>query len=213
MPSLPYGTSDLVEYEPGSAQDPNRTDHPYGYSIRERHDLIKAVHTLSEFCQRYREERDAERELNRALRERALEWRTRAERWKEAARHYRKHRCAVGTPVTEWEIGMGNPSPRNTLNEIVAWSLEQFPDATVDSTYRHLQKEMRETQNALAESDMEAFAVELADIIHLAAQGIARALDLPDADHIVRAKLAINKARQWGDPDEYGVVEHVREGE
>ena len=182
-------TETPATYTPGSDQDPNRTDHPYGYSIRERHDLIKAVQTLSEFCQRYKQERD------------------------EARSEVRRLRCAVGTPVTEWEVGMNDPSPHNTLNEIVAWARVQFPGATVEGTLRHLRKELDEAEHALAAGDMEALAVEFADVIHLGAQGVVCALPEADADHIVRAKLAINKVRQWAEPDEYGVVEHVREGE
>lgn len=98
----------------------------------------------------------------------------------------------------------------STLGEIAAWSRVQFPGATVASTLRHIRKEVDEIERAIEAGDMEALAVEFADLIHLATQGIICAMPDADPDAVTRAKLAVNMDREWADPDEHGVVEHVR---
>lgn len=48
-------------YEPGSPDDPERFDRGFYRSGRERHDLIKSVRTLTDYCARYKAERDEAR--------------------------------------------------------------------------------------------------------------------------------------------------------
>jgi hypothetical protein len=62
-------TEQATTVEPGSPMDPERFERGYYESGRERYDLRKAVLTLSEFVQRYREERDVARAEVRRLRD------------------------------------------------------------------------------------------------------------------------------------------------
>lgn len=89
------------------------------------------------------------------------------------------------------------------IAEIAAWGAVTFPDSTAESTFRHLQREMRE----LKESD-EWDGEEMADLFHLVVQ-LARVTG-KDLAAEVRRKFAINQAREWQAPDAEGVVEHVR---
>ena len=101
----------------------------------------------------------------------------------------------------------------------------EFSDKTfgADRSYipvlYHLKKEVKEliesaTQFDLAKhNDAEiATCLEFADVFLLLIDA-ARKFDL-DAFHLItwsRMKLEINKTRKWGQPDENGVVEHIRE--
>jgi hypothetical protein len=86
--------------------------------------------------------------------------------------------------------------------EIVAWQHQTFPHGTPESCAAHLAKEVIE----LCANPRDAG--EIADCYFLVAAVAARAgVDLAAA---VRAKLAINRGRQWGPIGPDGVVEHVR---
>lgn len=87
--------------------------------------------------------------------------------------------------------------------EIAAWGAVTFPESTAESTFRHLQKEMRELRDADVWDPLE-----MADMFHLLVQ-LARVTG-DDLAVNIRRKFAINKRRKWQSPDAEGVVEHVR---
>lgn len=87
--------------------------------------------------------------------------------------------------------------------DIAAWGAVTFPESTAESTFRHMQKEMRE----LRDSDVWD-PLEMADMFHLLVQ-LARVTG-DDLAVNIRRKFAINKRRKWQAPDAEGVVEHVR---
>lgn len=89
------------------------------------------------------------------------------------------------------------------MQDIHAWSMETFPEATPAAKAAHLLKEAKELH---ADPFDDA---ELADVFILAL-GIA-ALRGVDPIAITRAKLEVNKRRTWGPPGPDGVIEHVRE--
>lgn len=89
--------------------------------------------------------------------------------------------------------------------EIGAWQDEQFPNASPESIAVHLLQEAREV--LVAPTDAE----EAADVLHLLV-GLARVVGF-DLVAATRAKFERNKLRKWGEPDEFGVVRHVAEGE
>lgn len=94
--------------------------------------------------------------------------------------------------------------PVDTLDtlaaELCAWAKVTFPKATPSSIAAHLAREVIEISKDPTDPE------EHADAFFLLVQ-LAETHDLTAA---VRAKLEKNKARQWGEPDEFGVVEHVR---
>lgn len=103
--------------------------------------------------------------------------------------------------------GDAGPGAVDTLDaladEIRSWQRATFPQATPHSVTEHLRREAIEL--ATAPTDPE----EIADVFLLTI-GAANAAG-HDLVTIVRAKLEKNKARTWGQPDEHGVVEHMRE--
>lgn len=87
--------------------------------------------------------------------------------------------------------------------DVRAWQAETFPTATPASVVEHLRREVLELVADPTNTS------ELADVVFLAV-GLAYELGV-DLATIVADKLAVNRQRVWGEPDEHGVVEHVRE--
>lgn len=88
-------------------------------------------------------------------------------------------------------------------DEVNEWQRKTFPEATPKTIAAHL---LREAKELYAQpEDWE----EVADI-QILLFGMADSLGI-DLYRIVKAKLEINKLRQWGQPDEQGVIEHIRE--
>ena len=102
---------------------------------------------------------------------------------------------------------------------VADWAERTFPEATLETVLKHLRRE----EDELAEAVGEQVGPELADcwmiLAHLhrladraAAYLVERALDEGlDLAEEVKGKMAVNRARRWGEPDADGVVEHVRE--
>lgn len=99
--------------------------------------------------------------------------------------------------------GLGRESLDATLAEVVAWQAETFPVATSRSRVEHLRREVLELVEDPSDPE------EMADVLMLLA-GLAAGEGV-DLHAALRTKLEKNRARQWGEPDEHGVVEHVRE--
>ena len=90
-------------------------------------------------------------------------------------------------------------------SQVAAWARETFGDSTISSKFAHLMKELVE----ISENPQDV--TEWADAFLLLMD--ASAFAGFTMDEIFRAcveKHAINRARKWGEPDEHGVVEHVR---
>jgi len=95
------------------------------------------------------------------------------------------------------------PTLDSVIREVNEWQAVTFPRATPASVVEHLR---REVQELVADpTDLS----ELADVVFLAV-GLAYELGV-DLKTVVAEKLAVNRARQWSEPDHLGVVEHVRE--
>lgn len=92
------------------------------------------------------------------------------------------------------------------LAEVNAWQAVTFPRATPASVAEHLRREVMELVNDPTDT------AELADVVFLVV-GLAYelGLDMTTLAAVVAQKLAVNRARSWSQPDEHGVVEHIRE--
>jgi NTP pyrophosphatase (non-canonical NTP hydrolase) len=90
------------------------------------------------------------------------------------------------------------------IRDIQEWQAATFPNATPHSVIAHLTKELLE----LAADPLDG--EEMADVLHLLI-GLA-ALAKVDLRAALAAKFEKNKRRKWGEPDKYGIVEHVDEG-
>jgi NTP pyrophosphatase (non-canonical NTP hydrolase) len=88
------------------------------------------------------------------------------------------------------------------------WSRKTFPASTVDSTMRHLWKEIKELDDAVDKGDAQGTSEEAADLFILLIQLCNRAgISLEAA---VRMKHEENLRRVWDAPDEHGVVYHTK---
>jgi NTP pyrophosphatase (non-canonical NTP hydrolase) len=96
------------------------------------------------------------------------------------------------------------------------WAEETFPKSTNASICNHLEREVRELEELCMIPDKytDSFTLrkelseEIADcvllLMHLAHRnGI-------DIDNAVLSKHAVNVSRKWGEPDKFGVVEHIK---
>lgn len=92
----------------------------------------------------------------------------------------------------------------DVLAEVNIWQREAFPTETHTAVIEHLRREAYELWQKPHDQD------EWADVLMLMADAADR-LGTPLAAVVAR-KLAICRERVWGEPDESGVVEHIREG-
>lgn len=92
--------------------------------------------------------------------------------------------------------------------EVGEWADETFGDGRdrVRGVIRHLKKECDEVEENPYDF------MEWADCMMLLLDG-ARLVGLTPDDllHLMREKLVVNRSREWGDVNEDGIVEHVRE--
>lgn len=88
----------------------------------------------------------------------------------------------------------------------ITWARATFPTTTVESTLKHLVREIGEVLKDPAD------IVEWADCYLLLMNAAAIAGHPVSAIvEAAKAKAAVNRSRKWGAPDADGVVEHVRE--
>jgi len=115
------------------------------------------------------------------------------------------HDCAEDRSdhdVCQQCVTPGDETLDAALRETVAWGCETFPNADPASCAAHLLRE------AVELCDDPTSAEEMADVVMLLAHTAHHAgVDLAAA---VRAKLKVNRARTWGEPDSDGVIEHLR---
>jgi hypothetical protein len=89
------------------------------------------------------------------------------------------------------------------LEESATWSEETFPLSTPQSIANHLAREAEELKkNPTDEMEMADVQLLLNHLVAITGTNIVKAS---------RKKLDINRARQWGEIDSEGVVEHIRE--
>lgn len=88
--------------------------------------------------------------------------------------------------------------------EVGTWANTTFPKATWDSIMQHLKREVRELEYSTSVNDGEEIADCMILLMHAAFRRRV------SAETAIRRKFAICQAREWGEPDEFGVIEHVR---
>lgn len=90
--------------------------------------------------------------------------------------------------------------------EVAEWANETFPNANHDSICAHLMEEVGELAESFNEFEIEE---EIGDCLLL----LFHICDLYgiDPEAAARKKFEVVKKRQWGKPDERGVIRHVKE--
>lgn len=104
---------------------------------------------------------------------------------------------------------------QNLMIEISTWSSQQFP--TLEGTrgiiakLSHLKEEVTELQVAVDNGDKKEINGEIADCFMLLFD-VAHNLKITENDIIKfsRVKLGINKDRKWSNPDNNGVIHHIK---
>lgn len=96
------------------------------------------------------------------------------------------------------------------FNEIVHWQKETFQGATTMSKIEHLKEEIEELSISIAiEADDKR--LEYADCFMLLfGAAAADGMSYNDICATIDEKMQINRSRQWGSPDEKGVVHHIK---
>lgn len=104
------------------------------------------------------------------------------------------------------------------FESIIAWQIKTFPKSSALSVMAHLSEEMMELTDELCKKAVDShFSEELmkeefADCFILM-YGLADRAGLK-YDEIVDAinkKMEVNMKRTWGEPDERGVVNHIKD--
>lgn len=88
------------------------------------------------------------------------------------------------------------------LEQVADWSVAMWPTQQSGSLIKHIQKEISELEDNPTDGE------EMADIIILLCR-VARNARVNLLEEVER-KFAIVQTRQWQEPDENGVIEHVR---
>lgn len=100
------------------------------------------------------------------------------------------------------------------FNEIVQWQTETFPKSNAISKVHHLVEEVQELLESLTDKKFtyREMEMEFADCFLLLIGAAASAgLDYEEVVEIIQDKLAINRTRKWGTPDENGVVNSIKD--
>ncbi|MGE0539731.1 MAG: dATP/dGTP pyrophosphohydrolase domain-containing protein [Dehalococcoidia bacterium] len=93
--------------------------------------------------------------------------------------------------------------------EVSAWASATFGESTPDRVLTHLEDEVRELRAALERGDRLAICEEAADV-HLLLLRLA-SMERFSLYQASERKLAVNRTRTWGEPDERGIVRHVED--
>jgi uncharacterized glyoxalase superfamily protein PhnB len=96
--------------------------------------------------------------------------------------------------------------------EIVRWQRETFTQATALSATKHLKKEAEELEQDIVDGKIANASLEISDCMFLLF-GIADKIGMSYEDlcRSIAVKLAKNKMRRWGKPNEDGFVEHIKD--
>lgn len=87
--------------------------------------------------------------------------------------------------------------------EVSEWAQATFPGQTPASKLKHLCEEFEELKRDPTDGE------EMADCFILLLN--LAEMNGHDLMHEARQKLAKNRARKWGEPDEFGVCHHIKE--
>jgi hypothetical protein len=104
------------------------------------------------------------------------------------------------------------------FNEITAWQLETFGPTTPRARLMHLLEEIHELDAAMLKDqsphttkNFMDVQMEFADCFFLLfGAAAAKGFSYRNICEFIEHKFEINKSRQWGEPNEQGVVKHIK---
>ena len=95
------------------------------------------------------------------------------------------------------------------FQEVKDWQAAYLPKRTSAGAIEKLKEELAEAEFEFNEGNHERLSLEMADLFFMWAQVID--LENIDIEYAIAAKLIENRRRKWADPDENGVISHVKE--
>jgi hypothetical protein len=99
---------------------------------------------------------------------------------------------------------------KEQFQRITKWQKETFPVATALSKAFHLEKEVHELKKDLIDNAPNR-RLEYADcFLLLFGSADADGMSYEDIINCIEEKFSIVKNRKWGNPDENGVVNHIK---
>ena len=102
---------------------------------------------------------------------------------------------------------------KRQFKEITQWQNETFGQATALSKIAHLAEEMQELVTDLQNKDPNR-RLEFADcFILLFGAAASDGMSYEKILEAIEEKMLINYQRKWGNPNENGVVNHIRDGQ
>lgn len=101
---------------------------------------------------------------------------------------------------------------KELFEDIVKWQKDTFKSANALSKIAHLTEEVEELQYDIEYyKSPEETSMEFADcFLLLYGAASAYGMSYADIEKAIGNKLEINKGREWGEPDENGVVKHIK---
>lgn len=98
------------------------------------------------------------------------------------------------------------------FNKVTIWQDATFPNANAYAKVKHLESEVKELLDAIANKEpIEDVKSEIADCILLIFGAAAKlGLSYENICMAIERKHEINILRKWGEPDENGVVNHIK---
>lgn len=96
--------------------------------------------------------------------------------------------------------------------KITTWQRETFPKATALSDLRHLRKEVNELIDAIEmeahDSDIQSEFADCFILLFGSAKKIG--FDFIRITEVIEGKFNEVKTREWGEPDNEGITEHIK---
>lgn len=100
---------------------------------------------------------------------------------------------------------------KDQFEEITKWQKETFPKATTHSKLTHLIDEIDELHLSITHNNGLEKRLEFADCFFLLFGAAASdGLTYDDICNAIQEKFEINKLRKWGQPNENGVINHIK---
>ena len=98
---------------------------------------------------------------------------------------------------------------KEQLDAVTDWQKNTFKQSTALSKIAHLREEIEELNDDIEKGNPDR-RLEFADcFILLMGAAASDGMSFDDVVNAIDEKMKINLSRQWGSPDENGVVKHV----
>ena len=100
---------------------------------------------------------------------------------------------------------------RKLIEEIHEWQKTTFPKSDALSKLEHLKEEVDELEVEVQIFETKKVEAEFADcFILLFGAAFNAGFTFENIERLIQEKFEVNKGRDWGEPDEKGVIRHKK---